>query len=152
MDVSSFFDYPTARAGDAAASGFLDQADERDWETLLGATRTVMLRPGETVFAEGQADRALYLLTDGRLEIGAAGAVPMTMAAPPAEAINEIAFLDGGPCPVTARAISDARVLRLSFDAFEALAAREPHLARGVLFELGRRLAMRLRGDVAPGA
>src|SRR6266702_1398986 len=59
MDVSSLFDYPTPQAEDAAVSGFLDQADEREWDTLLAAMQTVMLRAGETVFTEGQTDRAL---------------------------------------------------------------------------------------------
>jgi len=152
MDVSSFFDYPTPQAEGAAASGFLDQADEREWDTLLAATQTVMLRVGETVFAEGQTDRALYLLTEGRLEVSAPGAVPMTVAAPPAGVLNEIAFLDGGSCEVTARASADARVLRLSFDVFEALAAREPQLAGRISFDLGRMLAQRLRRGSGPRA
>jgi CRP/FNR family transcriptional regulator, cyclic AMP receptor protein len=145
MDVSSFFDYPVPQAEKRAAAGFLDQADERDWDLLLGAMQTVLLRAREAVFAEGQADRALYMLTDGRLEVSAAGAAPMIIAAPPAEIVNEIAFLDGGPCAITAQAITDARVLRLSFDTFEALAAREPQLGRRMILDLGRILAQRLR-------
>jgi CRP-like cAMP-binding protein len=146
MDTSGFFDYPTAHLTDAGDSfGFLDQADERDWATLLAAMQTLILRPGDTAYTEGQPDRSLYLLTDGMLEVGAAGAVVADVAAPPAEVLNEIAFIDGGGCTETARARTDVRVLRLSYDAFEALAAREPQLARKVLLDLARSLAHRLR-------
>lgn len=146
MDTNSFFDYPTAQVEDiAATAGFLDQADERDWNALLDAMQTLVLRQGETVCTEGQTDRALYLLSDGVFEVGAAGAAPAEIAAPPAEILNEIAFLDGGGCVATARAATDARVLRLSFDSFEAMAAREPQLARQVVLDLARMLASRLR-------
>ena len=146
MDTSSYFGYPTARVEDAGpASGFLEQADEREWDTLLAAMQTLMLRAGDTVFTEGQTDRALYLLTDGVLEVAASGAVAASIAAPPAAVVNEIAFLDGGRCLATARAASEVRLLRLSYDAFEALAAREPQLGRRIVLDLARMVAQRLR-------
>ena len=75
----------------------------------------------------------------------------MSIAAPPAEVLNEVAFADGGPCTQTARATGDARLLRLSFDAFEALAAREPQLARRIVSDLASMLARRLRRIEGPG-
>jgi CRP-like cAMP-binding protein len=146
MDTNSFFDYPTAQVEElGTSSGLLDQGDERDWQTMLAAMQTLVLRPGDTVFAQGRVDRALYLLTDGVLELGVSGDPPAEVAAPPAEVLNEIAFLDGGGCVATAQAVTNARVLRLSFDAFEALAVREPNLARHVAVDLARMLAWRVR-------
>jgi CRP-like cAMP-binding protein len=146
MDANSFFDYPTIQADEpGTSSGLLDQGDERDWDSLLAAMQTLVLRPGDTVFAEGRVDRALYLLTDGVLELSVSGSTPAEVAAPPAALLNEIAFLDGGGCAATAQAVTNARVLRLSFDAFEALAAREPHLARHVAVDLARMLARLVR-------
>jgi len=151
MDTSSFFSYPTPQVADpAAGSGFLDLADERAWDTLLAAMQTLILRPGYVAFTEGQADRALYLLTDGTLEVGTADAAKATVAAPPAEVLNEIAFLDGGGCTETARAITQGHLLRLSYDAFEALAAREPPLARSIVLDLARLVAQRLRRSASP--
>ncbi len=148
MDTNSFFDYPTAQVEDiGTTAGFLDQADERDWNALLDAMQTLVLRPGDTVCTEGQADRALYLLADGVLQVGAAGAVSAEVAAPPAEILNEVAFLDAGGCVATVRAATDARVLRLSFDSFESMAAREPQLARQIVLDLARMLAHRLRRE-----
>jgi CRP-like cAMP-binding protein len=49
---------------------------------------------------------------------------------------------------VDVEAVSDGEVMRLSYDAFESLSARNPALARHILLDLGRILAARLRaGD-----
>jgi NTE family protein len=98
---------------------------------------------GETVCAEGEIDRALYLLTVGTLEITSGGAPGIELEAP--STLNLIAFLDGGRCAATARALSDGEVVRLSYDAFETLAIREPILARKLLLDLARILAHTLR-------
>jgi len=146
MSTDRFFNYPTAQVADiATATGFLEQADERTWDTLLAAMQTLVLRQGDVAFTEGQVDRALYLLIDGVVEVGAAGGMATEITAPPAEVLNEIAFLDEAGCMATARAATDARVLRLSFDAFQALAAREPQLATRVVLALARVVARRLR-------
>jgi CRP-like cAMP-binding protein len=151
MDTSGFFEYPTPYVADqSTSSGFLEQASEREWDTLLAAMQTVILRPGDTAFAEGRPDPALYLLTDGVLTVSYAGAAPAEITAPPAEVINAMAFLDGGRCIATARAVTDVRMLRLSFDAFESLAAREPPLARRIILDLARRVAQQLRRGSGP--
>ena len=46
---------------------------------------------------------------------------------------------------MTLRALTSGELLRLGWDAFEALAAREPWLARELLIDLGRLLSARLR-------
>jgi CRP-like cAMP-binding protein len=43
------------------------------------------------------------------------------------------------------RAATDCELLRLSFDAFLAMSARDPRLGRDLLVDLGRRLALQLR-------
>jgi CRP/FNR family cyclic AMP-dependent transcriptional regulator len=63
----------------------------------------------------------------------------------PINTVGESAFLDGRPRAVTVRALTDGEVLRLSFDAFEALAARDPGLGREILLDVGRILSARLR-------
>jgi CRP/FNR family transcriptional regulator, cyclic AMP receptor protein len=131
IDASGFFPYPS-ELEPPAPQGLLN-VDE--W---LSYTETRRFRPGDVVLRAGEDDRALYLLVDGRLE-GPAGTVE------PVTAIGEGAFLDGAPRGVTLRALTSGELLRLSWDAFEALAAREPRLARELLIDLGRLLAARLR-------
>jgi CRP-like cAMP-binding protein len=144
MDTQSFFIYPTTSSEPAGpAAGFLDEASDAEWNILLSYVQTRHARAGETIFAEGDVDRTLYLLAVGRLEeISTRTGVAAVEA--PAQ-LNELAFLDGGRCASTARAVTDAELLRLSYDAFESLAVREPRVARRILLDLGAILARRLR-------
>jgi CRP-like cAMP-binding protein len=63
----------------------------------------------------------------------------------PGTVIGEVAFFDGRPRSAGVRAVTECELFRLSFEAFEVLAAREPALGRAVLLDLGRILAARLR-------
>jgi CRP/FNR family transcriptional regulator, cyclic AMP receptor protein len=144
MDTSNFFQYPTeATEPRTAPPAFLGEAGEREWDALLSYMQTRQLRAGEIAFREGDPDRALYLLTAGRIELRASAGPTVAVDAP--APLNEIAFLDGGRSAASARALGDGELLRLSFDAFESLAAREPTLARRILLDLGRIVATRLR-------
>jgi CRP-like cAMP-binding protein len=144
MDTRVFFTYPNAAAEPAASEpGFLDHCSEREWNTLLSHMQTRNIRAGEIVFAEGDLDRALYLLTGGLVELSGTHSPSATVEAP--AQLGELAFIDGDRQPVTARAVTSGEVLCLSFDAFESLAAREPRLATRILLDLGRILAARLR-------
>ncbi len=146
MDTSGFFAYPgEAAPARLGPSGLLDQASARDWEIVLSAMQTHRLRAGDPICELGQDDRSLYLLSTGTVEIREPGSAPVRLTAPPAETLNEAAFLDGGPCPATVRATSDGTVLRLSYDAFEAFAAREPHLAWRLVLDLGAIISRRSR-------
>ena len=59
MDTSVFFTYPGVQTQPTeATAGFLDGASETEWDTLLSYADTRHLRRGETVFTEGDLDRA----------------------------------------------------------------------------------------------
>jgi CRP-like cAMP-binding protein len=128
MDTSAFFTYPTA---DEWTAGLLTA---EDWNALLGATETLRVNPGDVVLRAGDRDRALYLVVDG--VVGGVRAPAM---------VGVVAFLDGLPQPETLRAASHAELARLSWEAFEALAARDARLGRTILLELARDLAARVR-------
>jgi CRP-like cAMP-binding protein len=149
MDTSIFFNYPTLpAAGEAGApvpqdAGFLAGATEAEWGAVLGATETLRFHPGDVVIRRAERDRAFYLLLDGRLatEAGAEIAAPAT--------IGAAAFLDGAPRTVALTASTDGELARMSWDAYEALAARDARLGRTILVELGRGLAAQLHGVAA---
>src|SRR5262245_47047394 len=148
MDTTGFFDYPSepqAPPTEHGLPGFL-QGREDDWATLLDHSETRLFRPGETVLSAGEHDRALYLLVDGWLRAPSGVIHPITT-------LGEGAFLDGGPRAVNVEAMSDGEVMRLSYESFEALSARNPALARHILLDLGRILSARLRAgdDQTPG-
>ena len=144
MDTSSFFTYPTL-VGDRPApeAGLLATRTQGDWDVLLAYTDTRRMRPGDWLIREGEIDRALYVLSDGRLEAILPGRAGRVIEAP--ATVGELAFLDGRPRTAGLRALTHGEAQRLSYDAFEALSAREPRLARDLLLDLGRIVAARLR-------
>ncbi len=117
-----------------------------DWTILLEHAETRRFHPGEVVLTEGEDDRALYLLVDGWLRAPSGTIHPISL-------LGEAAFLDGAPRAVSIIAMSDGEMLRLSYEGFEALAARDPALGRDILLDVGRILASRLHahGDRTPG-
>ena len=149
MDTSVFFQYPTLGGGSPASEpapdpGFLPHATVEEWDAVLAATETLRFHPGDTVLRAGERDRAFYLLLDGRLEVEGGGA---TIAAP--ATVGAAGFLDGLPRAVTLLAKGHGELARMSWDAYEALAARDPRLGRTILVDLGRGLAARLRTAAA---
>jgi CRP/FNR family transcriptional regulator, cyclic AMP receptor protein len=152
MDTSAFFDYPTLGGAREQASpdpGFLPRASMEEWDAVLDATETLRFHPGDVVLRAGDRDRAFYVLLDGRLVVDGTGveAVAPTV-------IGAAAFLDDAPRAVTLRARTDGEAARMSWDAYEALAARDSRLGRAILLDLGRILAARLHlaaGDATAG-
>jgi CRP-like cAMP-binding protein len=88
----------------------------------------------------------MYLLITGWVKAPSGVVHPITT-------LGEGAFLDGAPRAVSVQAMSEGEMLRLSYDGFEALSARNPALGREILMDLGRILSARLRanGEDTPG-
>lgn len=150
MDTKSFFQYPGDRPADNDTSPvFLAQCGEAEWALLLSHMQVQTFRQGEDLVTAGATDDALYIIQDGRFEVlvpQAFGSLRKVAVLNAGNVFGEQAFLDGLPRSATVRAVSDkGRVLRLTQDAFRALAETRPPLAIKVLFELGRILSMRLR-------
>jgi CRP-like cAMP-binding protein len=146
MDISGFFPYPTVEAPDTGADHqFFPAGTEEEWGTLLSYTEMQLFEAGHTVMTAGAPGRALYLLTDGTLEVVShlRGGGPRLLTA--TTAFGESSFFDGRPRRTTLRARTDGEMLRLGRDAFDALCAREPKLGQVVLMELGRIMSLRLR-------
>jgi CRP/FNR family transcriptional regulator, cyclic AMP receptor protein len=148
VDTTGFFDYPSKPqpAAEHGLPAFLNGRGLDDWAMLLDHSETLVFRPGEVVLRAGDRDRALYLLVDGWLRAPSGVIHPITT-------LGESAFFDGAPRAVTIEAMSDGELLRLSFEGFEALAARNPTLGREILLDLGRLAYARLRagGETAQG-
>lgn len=147
MDTTGFFDYPTQPGAHdpAPAPGFLPHATVAEWDALLGATETLRFQPGDVVLRTGARDRAFYVLLDGRLEVDGSGTELLAPAV-----LGSAAFLDAQPRAVTLRARGHGELARMSWDAYEAFAARDPRLGRTILVDLARGLAAQLRG-AGPG-
>jgi CRP/FNR family transcriptional regulator, cyclic AMP receptor protein len=148
IDVTGgFFNYPTEEGGATRVEElvFLPDRPDADWRILLEHTETRRFRAGDEVIRAGDTDRALLLLTEGALAVRVPGGTDDFKMITAPTVIGEVAFLDGGPRSVTLVAAEDGELQRLSMEAFEVLGARHPELARAVLLDLGRILAVRLR-------
>jgi CRP/FNR family cyclic AMP-dependent transcriptional regulator len=152
MDTKAFFNYQTLSGAPAPEQptdlGLLPNATSEEWDAVLAATELLRFHPDEVVLRAGERDRALYILLDGRLEVAGSG---FAVAAP--AAIGVAAFLDGAPRAVSLLARGHGELARMSWEAYEMLAARDPQLGRAILLDLGRMLAELLRngGATLPG-
>ena len=102
------------------------------------ATETLRYRPGEVVLRAGERDRAFYLLLDGRVEAEGAGTRRRARR-------GRRRRVPRRRCRARSRSAPAAHgeLARMSWDAYEVLAARDPRLGRAILAELGRGLAAR---------
>ena len=96
----------------------------------------------------GAADRTVYLLEDGELDVvgaNAEGEEQRLTQMRPGSVFGEQAFLDGLPRSASIRAAEPCRVRSLSWEGFQRLSAAEPGLAQIVLLDLARVVSERLR-------
>lgn len=143
----AFFAYPTVEDGTRGLV-FLGNRSREDWARVLGYAETLRFRAGEIVIRAGEIDRSLHIVAAGELEVllpGPSGENRLLTTIPPGSVTGEIAFADGGPRSATIRARTDGELARLSFEQYEALAARYPELGRAILLDVARILAARLR-------
>lgn len=149
--MPSLFDYPTGSEEPAQEAYFLRQGSDDDWAMLIKHTHSRRFKAGESVMAQGETDRALYIVTDGTLEavIPSRKGFRRLSTFESGAVIGELSFFDGRPRSALVRALTDAELARLSLESFDALAASRPALARLILFDLGRILAGRLRSAQA---
>ncbi len=152
MQFSAFFGYPDQEVSvipDDSELVFLPNISEEEWENLLNYTETLRFHIGDVIINQGEDDRGLYFVVEGRLQVLSlepGGESWRSLAELASGAIfGEQAFLDGKPRSAAVRAISDGTLSRLNPEAFEKLAGREPTLAYAILFDLGRILSLRLR-------
>lgn len=149
MDASAFFQYPSTRPPLAEpAMCLLRSASDEQWKKLLAHTTSRRFIAGEWLIREGEADDALYFLGSGELEVlmPRGRGTPRRLAVIRAgSVVGEQSFLDRLPRSTSIRALGDGEVFRLSREKFLVFSAREPALARDLLFDLGRIVSLRLR-------
>jgi CRP/FNR family transcriptional regulator, cyclic AMP receptor protein len=151
MDFTSLFDYSgTARPQRAEEElVFLPGATPDDWAKLIDHTEARRFAAGDVVVREGSTAQELYIVTRGSLEVlvegDKAGELRKIAAIEAGWVFGEQSFFDGKPRSASVRARTDGEIRRLTLPAFEVLAAKEPALARVMLFDLARILSLRLR-------
>jgi CRP/FNR family transcriptional regulator, cyclic AMP receptor protein len=142
------FDYPIGTdqtPGAAEYFVFLEHLPEQSWKKLLNHAETISFHKGQIIVRSGAMDAALYIITEGSVEVVVDGDGPALTIIPAGSVFGEISFFDGRPRSATIRAQSDGRAVRLTRDGFDQLSGWDPVLGRHILIDLGKILALRLR-------
>ncbi|HEY9841013.1 MAG TPA: cyclic nucleotide-binding domain-containing protein [Candidatus Obscuribacterales bacterium] len=154
MVFSAYFQYPEGEENQhIEALVFLAKPSIKDWERVFSCTGTRRFKQGEIVIQKGDMDQALYIVSQGSLEViipeGMQAALTRIATIEAGEVFGEQSFFDKKPRSQTVRAMTDGEVLVLSRESFDVLAGREPDLGRTILFDLARILSIRLRQTTA---
>lgn len=154
--VSEFFDYTLAgdtslsEPADQSVGTFLGGCSEREWRVLQRHSTIEVLSAGQALMNQGDTDQSLFVVLAGELSAAVPGVShadrPRML---PGDVLGEVSFFDGQPRSAAVVATEESRIMRIRFEAFEALSASEPALARTLLMDLGRALARRLRAAEA---
>jgi CRP-like cAMP-binding protein len=129
---------------------FLPEASAGDWARILAHATLWSMEPGDVLVHAGEADRTLWFLAEGSLNVLDGDEVLRTVVAP--SVVGEVAFLDVGPRSRGLVAAELSEVARFGADAFEALLDEDPGLACRFALDLGRVAALRLRAVEAARA
>jgi signal transduction histidine kinase len=114
---------------------------QADVAALAATSRSVELAPGEALMSEGSPPDAMYVVTEGEVEISrqSTGAELLLNVCGPGDLIGELGVAHGRPRSATVRARGHARVQRIGAEALDTLLAH-PTAARALLTATTRRL------------
>jgi CRP/FNR family transcriptional regulator, cyclic AMP receptor protein len=113
---------------DAVGFSFLAESNVPVW----------YLKPGETIFKEGDAAKELYVIQNGQVEIQLGNRLLATLEAN--DIFGEMALVDPAPRSATAIAKTDVALVPISKKEFLVLISRAPSFALDVMAVLTRRL------------
>ena len=130
---------------DSADLLLMPEATASDWAKVFAHAEPLRVAAGLAVLQAGEEDRGLYLITEGTLgvRLPRGESAFKTIEAP--AVVGELAFFDGLPRSATLVAETDVEAVRIDPAALDRLAADEPELARALLLDIARILALRLR-------
>lgn len=111
-----------------------------DLEAIILAGRIQHFPKDSLLFLEGEPCAGMFVLLTGQIHLYKGNAPSLLLATvDPVIMFNEVAALDGGHNPVTARAAQDCLVWRISSETLQDLLQRLPQVGLGLLRVLARR-------------
>lgn len=122
--------------------------DEQTIEQLASISEIRAFKSGQQVYAEGEADAALFVVVNGKIRIDKqidAEQQQTLQQIRDGEILGAISFVLGGEHSVSAQAVQDAELLVIRRTEFDKLGARNPAVAYRIMLRLAGRLAALLR-------
>lgn len=112
---------------------------ETDLLALVASIAEVVeVEKGNILFEESRPLSALYVLLEGRIEMGRGGQTMFTVG--PDETIGNWALFDNQPSVVTATAVEDSRLLKIEREDFFDLLADHSEITRNLFQALFQRV------------
>jgi CRP-like cAMP-binding protein len=111
--------------------------------TIAGIAQEVHLLDGDTLFEEGDPGESLYLVSEGKISVIVEEREVAVLDRN--ACLGEMALISGLPRSATARALGEARLLRIDSDDFDNLLSNEPEIPYALLKTLAQRLRAALR-------
>ncbi|MGD9785648.1 MAG: Crp/Fnr family transcriptional regulator [Hyphomicrobiaceae bacterium] len=105
-------------------------------ELILQRAATRAFRRGETIFLQGETAQHLYVVLDGWVKlfrITSSGAEAVVGVFTKGRSFGEAVAINGDPYPVSAEAVTDARVVSVRANVLTSLMQERPEIARAVL-------------------
>ncbi|MET0311764.1 MAG: cyclic nucleotide-binding domain-containing protein [Burkholderiaceae bacterium] len=120
-----------------------------EWKKLAPYLSIRFLKEGDPLMKEGDAERELYILAEGQLQVVIQGSVLATQEA--GTVVGEGTFFSGQPRSATVVASKQGVAWSLSWERFEAMSMKQPKLALDLVKGLAAVLAVRMREAILVG-
>lgn len=107
-------------------------------------------QPGDFVFREGDTSRDMFIVQEGRLELlkQYAGEERQVAQVDVGDFFGEWSLLEEAPREVSARGLTEYRLLRIDQTVFHQIVGEDPDIAVRMLRRLSRRLSERQAADI----
>ena len=122
--------------------------DDQTLGQLASISEIRSFKAGQQVYAEGEADAALFVIVSGKIRIDKqvnAEQQQTLQQIRDGEILGAISFVLGGEHSVSAQALNDAELLMIRRTEFDKLANRSPAAAYKMMLRLAGELATLLR-------
>lgn len=119
------------------------------WKLLMPYLNVQFLVPGQTLMREGDNERELYILAEGRLEVQVKGHVIAQVL--PGIPVGEGTFFSGQPRSASIVAAERSVAWRLGWHKYEVMSQQYPKLALDLSKALAAVLALRMREALLVG-
>ena len=123
------------------------------WRIIAPYLTRHEIRAGDLLVKQGDADRTMYMLAQGSLQVfvsgGAPGSANRIAILRPGSVIGEPGLFNDGPRMANVEAMTPCEVWALRGPRFEELSQRAPALALELLRAAGNVMAVRMRANLA---
>ena len=120
-----------------------------EWKLLAPYLSIRFLQAGDPLMREGDAERELFILADGELQVTIQGSVIATLQ--PGTVVGEGTFFSGQPRSATVTPSRPSVAWGLNREKFEQMAGKHPRLAIDLVTALAAVLAIRMREALLVG-